>query len=425
MEQEKKLEQKREKIFAMMEEEDVEFVRLQFTDMFGAMKNIAVTVGQLEKALDGQCRIDGAAVRGFDLEDTEELYLHPDIDTFCILPWRPQQGKVARLLCDVYRADGSQVEESSRYILRRVIKAAEEKGYRFFAEPECEFFLFHTDDNGVPTTLTHEKAGYLDLSPLDFAENARRDMVLTLEDMGYEIASSCHEKAPGQHQIDFCPEEGMKLADALITFKTAVRTVAKRHGLHATFMPKPKNDIQGSGMHMKMYLEKDGFDVFGDDKGMSEEALWFIGGLKRHAEAMAAITNPLVNSYKRLVPGFGAPIGPGKGREALIQIPQPGRRGRKIEFRLPDASANPYLTLALCLAAGLDGIDKKLDAKKEPVNLPENLAQAVRAMENDSFIREVLGDAFTERYVKEKKQEWNRYANQVTQWEIEEYLYRI
>ena len=421
MEQEKK----REQILERIEEEDVEFIRLQFTDMFGTLKNLAVTSGQMRRAMAGGCRIDGAAIRGLDLEDTEELFLRPDLDTFCILPWRPQQGKVARLLCDICRIDGEPVEESPRYILRKVLKEAKEKGYRFSAEPECEFFLFHTDENGIPTTLTHEKAGYLDLSPLDFGENARRDMVLTLEDMGYEIETSCHGKAPGQHQINFSCQEGMELADSLITFKTAVRTVAKRHGLHATFMPKPQNDIQGSGMHLKLFLQKEGRDVFASEDGLSQEAMYFIGGLKRHTKAMAAITNPLVNSYKRLVPGFEAPLGLGTGREALVQIPHPGRHGQKIEFRLPDASSNPYLTLALCLSAGLDGIERQLDPSQEQAELPGNLLEAVRVMEEDCFIRSVLGGGFADRYGKEKRQEWNRYMDQVTQWEIKEYLYRI
>ncbi|OUP50643.1 glutamine synthetase family protein [Lachnoclostridium sp. An181] len=417
----------RESILNLIEEEDVEFIRLQFTDMFGTLKNIAVTAGQMEKALDGKCWIEGLAVHGFDKDDMEQLFLYPDLTTFSILPWRPQQGKVARLLCDVCYADGKPVFESSRYILKRVVEEAEKEGYTFFAEPECEFFLFHTDDNGIPTTTTHEKAGYMDLSPLDLGENARRDMVLTLEDMGYDIETSHHEKAPAQHEIDFCSEEGVRLADLIVTFKTAVRTIAKRHGLHATFMPKPRNDAQGSGMHLRFLLRKDGKDVFEENGGLSQEAKYFIGGLKYHAGAMAAITNPIVNSYKRLVPGFGAPLvaGEGQGNESLIHVPHPGKEGYKIEFRLPDAAANPYLTLALCLGAGLDGIKRKLKPEEVYANIPKNLCEAVKRMETDEFVNRILGEAFVKQYAKEKQTEWNAYMNQVTEWEIENYLFRI
>lgn len=409
----------------MIEREDVEFIRLQFTDMFGNLKNIAVTASQMEKAMAGRCKIDGAALRGFDLEDTEELFLMPDLDTFCILPWRPQQGKVARLLCDIYRADQSIVEESPRYILKKALSHAAQLGYRMGAAFECEFFLFHTDDDGNPTTLTHEKAGYLDLSPLDLGENARRDIVLTLEDMGYEVESSSHEKAAGQHQIDFCQNAGLASGDSLATFKTAVRTVAKRHGLHATFMPKPINNVQGSGMHMKLFLYKDGQNIFTGEDGPSRAAMQFMAGLLYHTEAMAAVTNPLVNSYKRLVPGFEAPTGPGRGREALVLFPMPDGLGQAVEFRLPDASANPYLALALCLQAGLDGIEKKLDPSQVKVSMPENLSEALGAFENSQMMRKVLGDGFVSRYVKEKRIEWNRYCRHVTRWEIDEYLHRV
>lgn len=416
---------KKNEILDMIEREDVEFIRLQFTDMFGNLKNIAVTASQMEKAIAGRCRIDGAALRGFDLEDTEELFLMPDLDTFCILPWRPQQGKVARLLCDIYRADQTIVEESPRYILKKTLARAAQLGYRMGAAFECEFFLFHTDEEGRPTTLTHEKAGYLDLSPLDLGENARRDIVLTLEDMGYEVESSSHEKAAGQHQIDFCQSTGLAAGDSLATFKTAVRTVAKRHGLHATFMPKPINNVQGSGMHLKLFLYRDGQDVFAAPDGVSLAARQFMAGLLRHTRAMAAVTNPLVNSYKRLVPGYEAPTGPGRGREALVLFPMTDGAGQAVEFRLPDASANPYLALALCVEAGLDGIQNSLDPAAEQVVMPENLSEAIGAFAGDPLIRRVLGDGFVDRYVKEKKNEWGRYCRHVTGWEIEEYLYRI
>ena len=300
----------RDEVLQMAEDEDVEFIRLQFTDMFGTLKNIAITARELPRALDNEYVVDSSYIAGIAGEKEQDMYLHPDYDTFTILPWRPQQGKVARLICDIYRCDGTPLEKSPRYILKQVVDMAAEEGYICEVDPECEFFLFHTDDNGVPTTLTHEKAGYLDISPLDLGENARRDMVLTLEDMGYEVESSHHETAPAQHEIDFKFTGANEMADCVMTFKMAVRTIAKRHGLHATFMPKPRAEVNGSGMHIHFALYKDGKNIFADPSdvnGLSEDAYHFIGGLLAHSQEMAAITNPLVNSYKRLVPGYDAP----------------------------------------------------------------------------------------------------------------------
>ena len=295
----------REEILQMVEEEDVEFIRLQFTDMYGAIKNIAVTTRELPRALDNQCIVNGEQIAGMNGENGTDLYLRPVLGTFSILPWRPQQGKVARMICDLYCPDGKPYKNSPRYILENTATKAEAEGYTCFIDPECEFFLFHTDDDGKPTTVTHEKAGYLDISPLDLGENARRDMVLTLEDMGMEVESSHHEAAPAQHEIDFHYGEIRKIADCIMTFKMAVRTVAKRHGLHATFMPKPKSDVNGSGMHIQFSLLKNGRNIFenlDNPEELSEDAYYFIGGLLAHSKEMALITNPLVNSYKRLVP---------------------------------------------------------------------------------------------------------------------------
>ena len=241
-------------ILQLMEEEDVEFVRLQFTDMFGMFKNVAITASQMEKALNNQCMFDGSSVDGFVRIEESDMFLHPDLDTFAIFPWRPQQGRVARLICDVYRSNGEPFEGDSRYILKQQVEKARKMGYEFNVGPECEFFLYHTDDDGLPTTLTHEKAGYFDMGPIDLGENARRDMILTLEDMGFEIEASHHEMAPAQHEIDFKYEDAVKTADNIMTFKLAVKTIAKRHGLHATFMPKPKVGVCGSGMHINMSL---------------------------------------------------------------------------------------------------------------------------------------------------------------------------
>ena len=430
----------REEILQMVEEEDVEFIRLQFTDMFGAIKNIAVTARELPRALDNRCMINGEQVAGMDMEKGSDLYLSPILDTFAILPWRPQQGKVARMICDLYFPDGTPYKNSPRYILENVAGKAQEEGYTCYIYPECEFFLFHTDDNGNPTTVTHEQAGYLDISPLDLGENARRDMVLTLEDMGMEVESSHHEAAPAQHEIDFRYGEIRKIADCITTFKMAVRIVAKRHGLHATFMPKPKAEANGSGMHIQFSLIKNGENVFecADRPGeLSEEAYYFIGGLLAHSKEMALITNPLVNSYKRLVPGYDAPTEltwTENNQNSLVRIPVTRGEGIRVELRSPDASANPYVVLAVCLAAGLDGIKNKITPTKssnlaaqdqQAEHLPETLKEAIDYFESSSWVKEVLGEEFCRQYVAAKKNEWLRYTRQVTDWEIAEYLYRL
>ena len=430
----------REEILQMVEEEDVEFIRLQFTDMFGAIKNIAVTSRELPRALDNRCMINGEQIAGMDMEKGSDLYLSPILDTFAILPWRPQQGKVARMICDLYFPDGTPYKNSPRYILENVAGKAQEEGYTCYIDPECEFFLFHTDDNGNPTTVTHEQAGYLDISPLDLGENARRDMVLTLEDMGMEVESSHHEAAPAQHEIDFRYGEIRKTADCITTFKMAVRIVAKRHGLHATFMPKPKTEANGSGMHIQFSLIKNGENVFecADRPGeLSEDAYYFIGGLLAHSKEMALITNPLVNSYKRLVPGYDAPTEltwTENNQNSLVRIPVTRGEGIRVELRSPDASANPYVVLAVCLAAGLDGIKNKITPTKssnlaaqdqQAEHLPETLKEAIDYFESSSWVKEVLGEEFCRQYVAAKKNEWLRYTRQVTDWEIAEYLYRL
>lgn len=435
-------------IIRMADEEDVEFIRLQFTDMFGTLKNVAITRSQLEKALNNQCMFDGSSIEGFVRIEESDMYLYPDLDTFTIFPWRPQQGKVARIICDVYCADGTPFEGDPRYVLRKEIARAAKMGYTFDVGPECEFFLFHTDDNGQPTTISHEKAGYFDLGPVDLGENARRDMVLTLEDMGFEIEASHHEVAPAQHEIDFRYDEALATADKIMTFKLAVKTIAKRHGLFASFMPKPKYGINGSGMHINMSLSQNGKNIFDDPSGklgLSKEAYYFIGGIMKHMKGMSAITNPLVNSYKRLVPGYEAPIyiaWSATNRSPLIRIPASRGAGTRVELRCPDPAANPYLALAVCLAAGLDGIENKImppEEVKENVfemrlsrkvekgieSLPGDLMEAIEEFEQDDYIKGVLGPHITEKYAEAKKAEWADYRAQVTQWEIDEYLYKI
>ena len=435
-------------IFNMVEEEDVEFIRLQFTDMFGTLKNVAITSSQLEKALNNECMFDGSSIEGFVRIEESDMYLYPDLDTFVIFPWRPQQGKVARIICDVYTSDRKPFEGDPRYILKKAVEDATQMGYRFDVGPECEFFLFNQDEDGQPTTISTERAGYFDLGPIDLGENARRDMVLTLEDMGYEIEASHHEVAPAQHEIDFRYDEVVKTADNIMTFKLAVKTIAKRHGMFASFMPKPKFGINGSGMHVNMSLSKNGKNIFDDpdgELGLSKEAYWFIGGLMKHMKGMAAITNPMVNSYKRLVPGYEAPIyiaWSAKNRSPLVRIPSARGAGTRVELRCPDPTANPYLAMAVCLKAGLDGIKRQLplvpsvdsnifeltreEKKARHIeSLPANLREAVLCMRDSEFMKEALGEHIFTRYTSAKLDEWNEYTRQVTDWEISNYLYKV
>lgn len=439
---------RKRQILNLVREEDVEFIRLQFTDIFGTLKNMAITARQLEKALNNECMFDGSSIDGFVSIEESDMYLYPKLDTFEILPWRPQQGKVARLMCDVYTFNGERFTGDSRYVLEKVVKEASDMGYTFVVGPELEFFLFHADDNGAPTTVTHEKAGYFDISPIDLGENARRDIVLNLEQMNFEIEASHHEASPGQHEIDFKYDDALKTADKIMTFKLAVRSIARRHGLHASFMPKPKKGQSGSGMHINMSLFKDGKNIFANEEdklGLSREAYQFIAGIMKHIKGMCPITNPLVNSYKRLVPEYSAPVfiaWSAKNRSPLIRTPQAKGEQTRIELRNPDPSANPYLVLALCLAAGLDGIKNGLVPPAEVVGnlyemsreernalkietLPGNLHEAIREMEKDTFVKNVLGEHLAANYISSKRKEWNEYRSQVTDWEIEQYLYKV
>ena len=436
---------RKEDIFRIVEEEDVEFIRLQFTDIFGMLKNVAITSSQLKKALDNRCMFDGSSIEGFVRIEESDMYLYPDLDTFEIFPWRPQQGKVARLMCDVYRPDKTPFEGDPRYVLRRVLKEASDMGFVFNAGPECEFFIFQTDEEGRPTTETHEIAGYFDVAPIDQGENVRRDIVLNLEDMGFMIEASHHEMAPGQHEIDFEYAEGLVTADNVMTFKMAVKAIAKRHGLHATFMPKPKFGVNGSGMHINMSLFKDGKNVFFDPDGerkLSKDAYHFIAGLLTHVKGMTAITNPLVNSYKRLVPGYEAPCylaWSASNRSALIRIPAARGQSTRVELRNPDPSCNPYLALAACLAAGLDGIERELEPPAEITenifemnetqraacgieDLPDSLEHALDSLQTDPLMAEVLGPHIYAQFIAGKKKEWEEYCTRVSSWEIAKYM---
>ena len=437
----------KEDILKLVEENGVRFIRLQFKDIFGALKNVAITEKQLEKALDNQIMFDGSSIDGFVRIEESDMYLRPNLDTFVIFPWRPQQGKVARLICDIYRPDGTPFEGDPRYALRRAIDDAAELGFEMNVGPECEFFLFETDENGQATTITQDKAGYFDLAPTDKGENARRDMTLALEEMEFEIEASHHEVAEGQNEIDFKYGPALETADKIMTFKLVVKAIAQRHGLHASFMPKPIFGINGSGMHVNMSLFKDGKNAFADpsDKnGLSKEAYQFIAGLLKNIKGLSAVTNPLVNSYKRLVPGYEAPVYLAwscSNRTALIRVPASRGAGTRVELRCPDPSENPYLVLAVLLQAGLDGIKNNLEVEPETVanifamtdkereeagidNLPNNLYEAVNFMKESELAKAALGEHIYENYVEAKEAEWDDYRTKVHDWEIENYLNR-
>jgi len=435
----------KEDIIKMVEERDVKFIRLQFTDIFGKLKNVAITSSQLEKALNNDCMFDGSSIEGFVRIEESDQYLRPDLDSFTIFPWRPQQGRVARMICDIYTPEGKPFEGDPRYILKKVLKEAEDMGYTFNVGPELEFFLFNTDEEGKPTTKTSDEAGYFDLGPTDAGEDARRDICFALEDMGFEIEASHHEVAVAQHEIDFKYDKALTTADNIMTFKLAVKAIANRHGLYATFMPKPLFGVNGSGMHTNMSLSKDGKNAFYDESdplALSKEAYSFIAGILAHVKGMAAITNPLVNSYKRLVPGYEAPCyiaWSAKNRSPLIRVPATRGPGTRIELRCPDPSCNPYLELAVCLAAGLDGIKKGMTpppstdvnifamtpnqrAELSIDSLPGSLMEAIEELEKDELIKSVLGNHVLSKYIEAKRKEWDSFRIAVTEWEVDEYL---
>lgn len=400
-------------------EEDVEFIRLQFTDAFGHLKNIAVTTSQLERLIRRQFSFAGMAMFDNRYPLDEELYLYPDVSTFSILPWRPQQRRVAKVICDVCREDGSLYAMSPRTILKRTIALAEAQGYRFHISPACEFYLFHLDEDGRPTTITHESAGYLDVGPLDYGENARRDIVLALEEVGFVVESSYHEASPAQHEIDFGEASSLQSADALVSFAFTVRSIAKRAGLHATFMPKPLSKSAGSGLHLSIAIEKDGVPLdAAAEAEPPQEIRSFLAGMERHARAMCAVTNPIVNSYKRL---------------RTLEQDAPFARYRRrhgegrVELRFPDPSANPYLAIALAITAGLDGVEKRLEqhGEKTIAALPTHLGESLAALRQDSVLCEALGQSFVQIYSRVKEEEWQDYLSDVSPWEIERYLCKI
>lgn len=439
---------KKRELLEKVKEYDVRFVRLQFTDIAGILKNIAIPVRQLEKALDGELMFDGSSINGFADISESDMYLVPDPDTFVIFPWRSSNGKVARFICDVYNPDGKPFSGCPRNNLKRVLKEAEALGYTMKVGPEAEFFLFLADENGQATTRTQDEAGYFDLAPLDLGENARRDMDTTLEEMGFEIEASHHEVAPSQHEIDFKYGEALGVADAIMTLKLAVRSIAQRHGLHASFMPKPLFGVNGSGMHTHQSLfagRQNVFDDPGSSHGLSDTARYYMGGILQHARGITAITNPTVNSYKRLVPGYEAPVYMAwseQNRSCLIRVPAKRGLSTRIEVRNPDPTFNPYLALAVMLKAGLDGIKNQLEPPA-PVDrdiykmdlaernrlgiesLPGNLYEALIELARDEVVKSALGEHIFNKFIEGKMEEWNQYNMQVTPWEVSQYLTRF
>lgn len=435
----------KEDIIRIVEEEDVKFIRLQFTDILGTLKNVTITPCQLEKALDNKCMFDGSSIEGFVRIEESDMYLHPDLDSFAIFPWNTQNGRIARLICDIYLPNGEPFEGDPRYILRKTLKRASGMGYSFNVGPECEFFLFNTDEFGHPTTVTHDTAGYFDLGPSDLGESCRRDICLNLEEMGFEIEASHHEVAFAQHEIDFKYSEALSAADNLLTFKLVVKTCAEANGLCATFMPKPIENRAGSGLHINMSLFRNGENAFynpSSETGLSQIGMNFIAGVMKHIKGICAVTNPLVNSYKRLIPGFEAPCYIAwtlSNRSALIRIPASRGAGTRAELRSPDPASNPYLSFALLLAAGLDGIENNLqplpavsaniydiDEKERKEyqieSLPQELDTALYEMKADPFVKETLGSHVFSKYVQAKEKEWSEYSTTVTEWELEHYL---
>lgn len=435
----------REDILRIAKEQNVRFIRLQFTDLLGSIKNVEIPVSQLEKALDNKMMFDGSSIEGYVRIEESDMYLYPDLSTWVIFPW-VTEDRVARLICDVYLPDGRPFPGDPRGILKRALLEANEMGYTAMnVGPEPEFFLFKTDEKGNPTMELNDQGGYFDLAPTDLGENCRREIVLTLEEMGFEIEASHHEVAPGQHEIDFKYADAIKAADQIQTFKLVVKTVARQHGLHATFMPKPLFGVNGSGMHCHQSLFKGNVNAFYDENdklGLSVTARQYMAGILHHARSFAAITNPTVNSYKRLVPGYEAPCyvaWSASNRSPMVRVPASRGLSTRIEARNPDPAANPYLALAVMLAAGLDGIKNKMqlppptdrniyvmtDEEREEQgipSLPANLKEALQEMLRNDVIVDSLGEHALYHFFELKEIEWDMYRTQVHQWEREQYM---
>lgn len=437
---------KRDTVFNMVKEHNVKYICLQFTDLFGTIKNVEIPASQLSKALDNKIMFDGSSIEGFVRIEESDMYLYPDLDTFVIFPWTSEKGKVARFICDIHHPDGTPFEGDPRNNLKKILKEMQEMGFTHFnVGPEPEFFLFKLDEKGAPTLELNDHGGYFDLAPTDLGENCRRDIVLELEEMGFEIEASHHEVAPGQHEIDFKYQAALKACDDIQTFKLVVKTIARKHGLHATFMPKPLFGVNGSGMHANLSLFKGNENAFYDPNGaleMSDTARSFLAGILKHVQNFTAITNPTVNSYKRLVPGYEAPCyvaWSARNRSPLTRIPASRGLSTRLEVRSVDPSANPYLAMVVLLAAGLDGVKNSLTApdpidqniyamskaEREAngiIDLPATLVQALEYLKADKVITAALGHHIFDHFVKAKEIEWDLFRTQVHPWERDQYL---
>lgn len=432
----------------MIAEENVEFLRLQFSDVFGTIKNVEVPVSQLEKVLDNNLMFDGSSIEGFVRIEESDMYLYPDLSTFMIFPWATDShgGKVARLIADIYTSDREPFAGDPRNNLKRVLKQMEDAGFKNFnIGTEPEFFLFKLDERGNPTMNLNDKGGYFDLAPLDLGENTRREIVLEMEKMGFEVEAAHHEVAPGQHEVDFKYADALDAADNIQTFKLIVKTIARKHGLYATFMPKPISGINGNGMHTNTSLFNEAGNVFYDEAGdlqLSKTAYNFLGGVLAHAANFTAITNPTVNSYKRLTPGFEAPVyvaWSGSNRSPMVRVPASRGNSTRLELRSVDPTANPYLAFAVILAAGLDGVAGEMEPnhavdrniylmdeaerKKAGItDLPDTLLAAVNDLDTDEVIKAALGSHMARTFVDAKRLEYQAYRQEVSQWELETYL---
>ncbi len=437
----------RDEIMKVIEEQNIRYFRLQFVDIFGFMKNVAIPLSQIEKALDGDMMFDGSSIDGFVRIEESDMYLKPDYSTFTVLPWRNRDGvAAARIICDIYKSDGTPFAGCPRVNLKRVLAEAKDLGYTMNVGTEAEFFLFEKEEDGSLGTKTNDVAGYFSLDPEDTANDCRREIIETLESMGFEVEASHHEVAEGQHEINFKYSDALQAADNTVTFKWVVKSIAKKYGLHATFMPKPIFGINGSGMHTNQSLfNLDGTNAFFDEKGplqLSETAYQYIAGSLKNARGFTAVTNPLVNSYKRLVAGYEAPVyaaWSASNRSALVRIPAARGMSTRTEIRSPDPACNPYLALALMLNSGLDGVKNKLTppdsvdkdifemtdaemAEEGITVLPGSLQEAIEELKTNAIAKETLGEHIFEKYIEAKEKEWDSFRTCVTQWELDNYL---
>ncbi len=435
----------KENVLKMAKENDVKFIRLWFTDILGFLKGFAITIDELEGALEEGMGFDGSSIQGYARIDESDMIAKPDPKTFQIVPWRPKENAVARMFADIHEPDGTPYKGDPRWALKRTLKKAEEKGYTLYVGPELEYFYFKSCD-GVPQFL--DKGGYFDLTPLDVATELRRDTILTLEAMGIHVEYSHHEVAPSQHEIDLRYTDALSMADNAMTYRLVVKEIALKHGVYATFMPKPIFGQNGSGMHTHQSLFKGNKNAFFDPKDefhLSKIAKSYMAGILNHSKEITSITSQWVNSYKRLVPGYEAPVyisWARRNRSALVRVPmyKPGKeKATRMEYRSPDPACNPYLTFAVMLAAGLKGIEKGYELpppveedifemseaarKKHGIDsLPGNLLEAIQLTEKSELVKETLGDHIFQKFIENKKIEWDQYRTHVSQFELEKYL---